>query len=98
MLALIALLADATTEPAKGPPAGLDPTILLLTIAASFIFFIYLPMRRDARVRKEMVQSLKKNDRVLLNGFLIGTVVQIIPASQPRGDDELLVKIDENAK
>ncbi len=97
MLALIALLADATTDAAKGPSPAFDGPFLFLAMGISFLIFIFLPMRRDARVRREMMKSLKKNDRVVLNGFMIGQVMQIIPGSPPRNEDELLVKIDENA-
>ncbi|MFL5328883.1 MAG: preprotein translocase subunit YajC [Gemmataceae bacterium] len=96
MLASLVLLAEAQ-DPAR--PAGglMDAMFLPLALLAAFLFFIVMPMRRDARVRKQMLGALKKNDRVIINGFMIGQVVQIIESNVPRGEDELLVKIDENA-
>jgi preprotein translocase subunit YajC len=93
---LTGLLADAT-EPARGPGTGMDTLIFLVAPLALFVLFIVMPMRREARVRKNMLGLLKKGDRVLLNGFMIGNVVQIIKPENPTGEEELLVKVDDNA-
>jgi preprotein translocase YajC subunit len=90
------LLADAT-DPARGPGAGMDTLIFLIAPLALFVLFIVMPMRRDARVRKNMLGLLKKGDRVLINGFMIANVIQIIKPENQQGEDELLVKVDDNA-
>src|SRR5438552_650842 len=76
---LTALLADGTAPaPAPGSGTGMDTLIFLVAPLALFVLFIVMPMRREARVRKSMLGLLKKGDRVLINGFMIGNVVQII--------------------
>jgi preprotein translocase subunit YajC len=94
MLALLTLLAD---EAPKGPPPGMDQYLPLLLIGISFIFFIFLPMRRDKRQRQEMVAAIDKGDRVVVNGAIIGTVVQVDKPDEKDPDDKLVLKIDENS-
>lgn len=85
------LLADAQ-EGAKTPPAGLDPLMMLLIFAVPLIFFMVLPARREAKFRREMLSTIKKGDRVLINGFLVGTVQQIVKSDRPQGEDELVLE------
>lgn len=95
MLNYLTLLADAT-EPARGPSPAFETLLFPVALLGLFFLFIVMPMRREARVRKTMLSALKKGDRVLINGFLIGNVVQI---NKPDGaaEEELLVKVDDNA-
>jgi preprotein translocase subunit YajC len=81
---LTALIADAT-ESARGPGAGLDFVMLLLAPLALFMLFIFMPMRREARVRKEMLSKLKVGDWVVLNGSAVARVAQIVPADKRVG-------------
>lgn len=83
-------------EEAARSPMPLDLTMLGL-LALMFVVFVFLPMRRDRRARARLMAALKKNDRVVVNGFLIGTVAQISKADKPDQEDELLLKIDDNA-
>ena len=83
------LLADA--DPARPAGTGLDTFIFLVAPLLLFLVLIVLPMRRESRVRRDMLAALKKGDRVLVNGFLIGTVVQL-----GKGEDDVQVKVDDN--
>jgi preprotein translocase subunit YajC len=83
------ILAEANDNRAGG--SGLDTFIFLVAPLLLFLFFIVLPMRRESRMRREMLGQVKKGDRVLVNGFLIGTVVQI-----GKGDEEVVIKVDDN--
>jgi preprotein translocase subunit YajC len=94
MLALLTLLAE--DAPKNAPPPGLDFMPLLL-IGAAFLIFIFLPMRRDKRQRQEMVAAIDKGDRVVVNGAIIGTVVQVDKGDEKDPDDKLVLKIDENS-
>ena len=89
------LLADADAP--KSQSTGMDSLIFLLAPLLLFFVFIVLPMRRDSKVRREMLSTLKKGDRVLVNGFLIGNVMQIIKPDKPQAQEEVLLKADENA-
>src|SRR6478609_11392015 len=94
MLAVWMLLAEG--EAPKSAPPGFDLLPLVL-IGVSFLIFIILPMRRDRRQRQEMLSTVEKGDRVVVNGAIVGTVVQMDKADEPGGEDQLLVKIDENS-
>src|SRR4051794_26017847 len=91
MLTAFLLLA----EEGKGG-GGLDPLtqmlIPMVAIFALFYFLIILPTRRqEKRQREDLFTKLKKNDEVLTNAGIIGVVFNI-------KDDEVVLKIDDNAK
>src|SRR5262245_3911555 len=93
MLALLTLLAD---EPAK-PPPGFDLLPLLL-IGFAFLVFMILPMRRERKQRLEMLSSIEKGDKVVVNGAILGTVVQAGKPDDKDQEGELVVRIDDNVK
>ena len=92
----IALIADGT-EPARGPGAGMDTLIFLVAPLALFVLFIVMPMKREARVRREMLGTLKNGDWVILNGSMLAKVAQIVTGDKRAGEDVIVVKLDENA-
>jgi len=80
---------------ASAPPVptrrGLGPQNLIF-IALMFVvmyFLLFRGPRKKQQKHKQMVQSLKKNDRVRTIGGIIGTVVDI-------KDDEVTLKVDES--
>src|SRR5688572_14942299 len=76
---------------APGPPGwmSLMPIILIFGV---FYFLIILPAQRKERNQREaLFSALKKNDEVVTAGGIIGIVQNI-------KDDEVLIKIDDNAK
>jgi preprotein translocase subunit YajC len=61
----------------------------LILIVILFYFLIIAPARRKERQQREMLNnSLKKNDRVITNAGIIGTVANI-------KDEEVTLKLDE---
>ena len=94
LLGWVNLLADAN-DPGKTPSA-FDPVFLLIMFIP-LVLFIILPMRRDARVRKELMNSLKVGDWVMINGTMVAKVLQIGKADKRVGEDVVVVKLDENA-
>lgn len=63
----------------------IGPIILL------FYFLILRPQRRQEAKLKELLNSLKKNDKVLTSGGILGTVVSADPAS-----DRVVVRVDDD--
>jgi preprotein translocase subunit YajC len=87
----------ATTQDANGsqstPPAktGSPWTSLLLPAILMIVLFTFMIRgpRKQQREQKQMIQSLKKNDRVRTIGGIFGTVMEV-------RDDEVILKIDES--
>jgi len=68
--------------------ASLMPLIILFAI---FYFLVILPQQRAAKKHKEMVESLKKGDKIVTNGGIIAEVVK-------NEEDFLKVKINDNVE
>lgn len=64
---------------------------LLLIMVLGYLFMIR-PMRRQERERQAMIAALKKNDKVLTSGGIIGVVTDIKDK-----EDEVRLRIDENS-
>jgi preprotein translocase subunit YajC len=61
----------------------------LILIVVLFYFLIIAPARRKERQQRELLNNtLKKNDRVITNAGIIGTVANI-------KDEEVTLKLDE---
>ncbi len=72
---------------------GLGAFLLPAAIGAVLLLFIFMSSRSQRRERKKqqsMLDALKKGDKVQSVGGIIGTIVDI-------REDEIMVKVDENA-
>jgi preprotein translocase subunit YajC len=85
-----ATVAEPNTPRPTGPMGGGMSTIILIVGLVAIMYFVMFrePKKRQ-RQQQQMIQSLKKNDKVRTIGGMVGTVVEV------RGD-EVLVKVDEN--
>jgi len=63
----------------------------MVAIFAIFFFLLIRPQQRDRKRREEMLTSLKKGDRVVTSGGLIGTIVSL-------GDQTLSLKIADSVR
>ncbi|RME05112.1 MAG: preprotein translocase subunit YajC [Planctomycetota bacterium] len=68
-------------------PNLLGTLIILGSIFFIFYFLVFRPYRKEQEQHKQLLANLKKNDRVLTRGGIIGTVVNI-------KDNEVTLKID----
>jgi preprotein translocase subunit YajC len=93
LFALLVLLADAQPkEPAPPEVPGWASLVPIILIFGVFYFLIILPtQRRERKQREALFAALKKNDEVVTAGGIIGVVQSI-------KDDEVVIKIDDNAK
>ncbi len=87
--------------PTSGPAGGTDggaapssllgnPLILLVLVLAIFWFVMSRDQRKKKGQRQAMLANLKKGDKVLTIGGVIGTIVGI-------KDTEVVVKVDESS-
>jgi preprotein translocase subunit YajC len=89
------------TTTAPGEPPGPSPEgrtgqssmwnmlFLFLLMAVVMYFILFRGPRKQQQQHRQMVESLKKNDRVRTIGGILGTVVDV------RGD-EVVLKVDES--
>jgi len=88
---LYGLILFAEEEAKKGEGLSmlnaLAPIVLIVIV---FYFLIILPGRKEKQQRQILLNALKKNDKVLTNGGIIGVVLNI-----REGTDEVTIKSDE---
>lgn len=91
---LAALPASAQDAGGPGGIAGiisspLAPMILLFVV---FYFFLIRPQQKKAKEHREMLGNLRRGDRVITSGGIIGTV------SKLEGDHEVEIEIAKDVK
>jgi preprotein translocase subunit YajC len=74
----------------EGAGATWLPYIYLLPIPFLFYFMILRPQHQADRKRREMIDAMKKNDKVLTTGGILGTVISVDAAS-----DRVVLRIDD---
>ena len=83
-------------DQAAGGAASLlqSPMIPLLLIGMVFYFMIVRPERQRRNTHLSLLESLKKNDRVVTTGGIFGTIVNVHKGDG--GDDSVIIKVDES--
>lgn len=90
------LLAQAQTPPAAGAGDSAAPPFIVqmfpfIAIFIVFYFFLLRPQSQEQKKRDQLLNSLKKNDRVVTIGGILGTVANI-----SQDGKEITLKVDEN--
>lgn len=75
------------TQP--GAVGLLGSLLPLILIVAVLYFLMILPQQRRQKKHQQMLQALKRGDRVVLSGGIFGTISEV-------KDGTLMVKIAEN--
>ena len=70
--------------------AGIGQFIPLILIFVIFYFFLIRPQQKKVKEHKLMVEGLKRGDKVITTGGIIGSVERIID------NEKIEVKISEN--
>lgn len=82
-------------EEAGNRPGGIFETLgppFMVIIVLYFVLVVF-PQQNDRKKRTELLNNLKKNDRVLTKSGMIGTVVNF------SGDgNEITLKVDDNCR
>ncbi len=87
-------LALAWAEGAAAPQGGASSLMSFLPLIIIFVIFYFLlirPQQKRAKEHREMLEALKKGDKVTTAGGIYGVVESVEP-------DSLIVKIAENVK
>lgn len=90
-----ALFAQEAAGKGEEGKDGFDFTSLLplLAIGVLFYFMMIRPQSREKAKRQQLLDSLKKNDKVVTIGGILGSIASISPDS-----DEVTVKVDDNTR
>ena len=70
--------------------AGIGQFIPLILIFVIFYFFLIRPQQKRVKDHKAMVEALKRGDKVITSGGILGTVERIID------NEKVEVKISDN--
>ncbi|MFQ5598415.1 MAG: preprotein translocase subunit YajC [Nitrospiria bacterium] len=90
-------ISEALAQGAGGAGSGgsqINPIVSLAPFILIFVFFYFLlirPQQKKAKERQDMVNALKKGDRVTTNGGLMGTVTNL-------GDKVITLQIAEGVR
>lgn len=88
--AALLMLADVEAAPEVNPVIQFLPMIV---IGLFFYFILMRPQQKEARRRKELLAGLKKNDKVVTAGGIIGTIVDI-----STDGTRVTLKVDDNTR
>lgn len=81
--------APATQAPSDpGAGAFIMPLLLMGGLLLMMYFMVIRPKRREEVQRNQMIDALKKGDKIITVGGVIGTVTDL-------RDDHVVVKVDE---
>ena len=75
-------------------PAAANPVAQLLPLALIFVIFYFLlirPQKQKENEHQKMLKGLDKNDEVVTNAGIHGTIVNV-------KDKTVILRIDENVK
>jgi len=78
-------------NPGAAQPNAIASLMPIIFIFGIFYFLLIRPQQKKQKEHEKMAQELKKNDEVVTNGGIHGTVVNV-------KDDTLILRIDENVK
>ena len=72
--------------------SGIGQFIPLILIFVIFYFFLIRPQQKKVKEHKLMVENLKRGDKVITSGGIVGSIERIID------NDKVEVSISENVK
>ncbi len=84
--------ANENAQPENGG-GGISQLYLIIAMAVMAYFILYLPSKREKAKRQSLLDALKKNDKVVTAGGIVGTIASISPEN-----DEVTVKVDDNTR
>ena len=75
-----------------GAAEGFTTLLPLVLIFAVFYFLLIRPQQKKAKVHREMLGAIRRGDRVVTGGGIIGTVTKVV------NENEVAVEIAEGIK
>ena len=72
--------------------SGIGQFIPLILIFVIFYFFLIRPQQKKVKEHKLMVENLKRGDKVVTSGGIVGTIERVVD------NDKVEILISENVK
>ena len=82
----------APVKEGAAPPQILQ-FLPIIAIVIFFYFIMFRPQQKERARREKALSELKKNDRVITIGGIIGTIANI-----SESDQEVTLKVDDNSR
>ena len=86
------LVSPAWAQSGGGGFGGMESLLPLVLIFVLFYFLLIRPQQKKAKVHREMLGNLRRGDRIVTNGGLVGNVTRV------PNDTELIVEIADGVK
>ena len=77
--------------PERDTDAGFGMMPIIIVTFAFVYFFMIRPQKKEAAAKKALLGGLRKNDKVVTTGGIMGTIVNI-------KDDEVTIRVDDQNK
>jgi len=78
-------------NPSVAQPSAIVSLMPIIFIFGIFYFLLIRPQQKKQKAHGKMIGELKKNDEVVTNGGMHGTIVNV-------KDTTFVVRVDENVK
>jgi preprotein translocase subunit YajC len=73
-------------QAASTPTSLLSSVLPIVLMVAIFYFLVFMPMRKQQKVQKDMIKALENGQTVVTSGGIIGTIVTV-------NDDTLILRV-----
>ena len=92
---MTSMLANPLTEGLvalqSNPGGGMSTLFMFAAIMAIFYFIVFAPMRKQRKALQEMIDNLKKGDKVVTSGGIYGEVVSV-------DSNTVVLKVSDNLR
>jgi preprotein translocase subunit YajC len=88
------LISTAYAQAAPAAPnalGGLESFLPLILIFVIFYFLLIRPQQKKMKTHKEMLGTIRKGDRIVTGGGMLGTVAKV-------EDNEITIEVAENVR
>ena len=86
------LISPAYAQAAGGGESGFVALLPLVLIFVVFYFLLIRPQQKKMKQHKEMVSNVRRGDKIVTGGGLIGTITKVTD------DNEVQVELAENVR
>jgi preprotein translocase subunit YajC len=82
--------APAAATQQTGAAGGRDLLIMMAVMVGALFLFTWMSQRRERKKRDQLLSGIKRHDKVMTIGGIIGSVVEL-------KDDAVVLKVDETS-